>query len=61
VRLSSVDPFNLCGTLLTGDKVPAPAGNRILFRDGMPVATIIAGKSATCPSPAPSANSCTRI
>jgi ATP-dependent Lhr-like helicase len=42
VRVSAVDPLNLCGTLLPGDKVPALAGNRILFRDGLPVATWIA-------------------
>ncbi|ANN78431.1 DEAD/DEAH box helicase [Bordetella flabilis] len=44
VRVSAVDPLNLCGTLLPGDKVPALAGNRILFRDGLPVATWIARK-----------------
>jgi ATP-dependent Lhr-like helicase len=44
VCISGVDPLNLCGTLLPGDKVPALAGNRILFRDGLPVATVIAGK-----------------
>jgi ATP-dependent Lhr-like helicase len=44
VCISGVDPLNLCGTLLGGDKVPALAGNRILFRDGLPVATIVAGK-----------------
>ncbi|RJG14878.1 DEAD/DEAH box helicase [Massilia cavernae] len=44
VCISGVDPLNLCGTLLVGDKVPALAGNRILFRDGLPVATIVAGK-----------------
>jgi ATP-dependent Lhr-like helicase len=44
VCISGVDPLNLCGTLLPGDKVPALAGNRVLFRDGLPVATIIAGK-----------------
>jgi ATP-dependent Lhr-like helicase len=44
VCISGVDPLNLCGTLLAGDKVPALAGNRILFRDGLPVATIVAGK-----------------
>ncbi|MES2325163.1 MAG: DEAD/DEAH box helicase [Pseudomonadota bacterium] len=44
VCISGVDPLNLCGTLLPGDKVPALAGNRILFRDGVAVATIIAGK-----------------
>jgi ATP-dependent Lhr-like helicase len=44
VLISGVDPLNLCGTLLPGDKVPALAGNRILFRDGLPVATVVAGK-----------------
>ncbi|MES3026059.1 MAG: DEAD/DEAH box helicase [Pseudomonadota bacterium] len=44
VCIAGVDPLNLCGTLLPGDKVPALAGNRILFRDGLPVATIVAGK-----------------
>jgi ATP-dependent Lhr-like helicase len=44
VCISGVDPLNLCGTLLPGEKVPALAGNRILFRDGLPVATIVAGK-----------------
>jgi ATP-dependent Lhr-like helicase len=44
VCISGVDPLNVCGTLLPGDKVPALAGNRILFRDGVPVATIVAGK-----------------
>ena len=43
VCLSGVDPLNLCGTLLPGDKVPALAGNRVLFRDGVPVATVIGG------------------
>jgi ATP-dependent helicase Lhr and Lhr-like helicase len=42
--ISGVDPLNLCGTILPGEKVPALAGNRILFRDGLPVATIVAGK-----------------
>jgi ATP-dependent Lhr-like helicase len=44
VCIAGVDPLNLCGTLLPGNKVPALAGNRILFRDGLPVATIVAGK-----------------
>ncbi len=44
VCISGVDPLNLCGTLLPGEKVPALTGNRILFCDGLPVATIVAGK-----------------
>ncbi|KQQ97271.1 DEAD/DEAH box helicase [Massilia sp. Leaf139] len=44
VVISGVDPLNLCGILLPGDKVPALGANRILFRDGVPVATVVAGK-----------------
>jgi len=44
VRISGVDPLNLCGTLLAGDKVPALAGNRLLFRDGVLAAAQVAGK-----------------
>lgn len=53
VCISGVDPLNLCGTLLPGDKVPALAGNRVLFRDGLPVATIVAGKFRYLQSPDP--------
>jgi ATP-dependent Lhr-like helicase len=44
VSLSACDPLNLLGTLLPGNKVPAVAGNRLLYRDGVPVASLIAGK-----------------
>ncbi|HTO18189.1 MAG TPA: DEAD/DEAH box helicase [Pseudomonas sp.] len=44
IRVSGSDPLNLLGTLLPGEKVPALAGNRLLYRDGVPVATQIAGK-----------------
>jgi len=44
VCLSGSDPLNLVGTVLVGDKVPALAGSRVLYRDGMPVAALIAGK-----------------
>jgi ATP-dependent Lhr-like helicase len=44
VCISGIDPLNLCGTLLQGDKVPALAGNRLLFRDGVLVATQASGK-----------------
>jgi ATP-dependent Lhr-like helicase len=53
VAVSGVDPLNLCGILLPGDKVPALAGNRVLFRDGAPVATLVAGKFAYLQSPPP--------
>jgi ATP-dependent helicase Lhr and Lhr-like helicase len=42
--VSGADPLNLAGTLLPGAKVPALAGNRVLFRDGVPVAALVAGQ-----------------
>jgi len=44
VCLSGCDPLNLVGTVLVGDKVPALAGSRVLYRDGMAIAALIAGK-----------------
>ena len=44
VTLSGVDPLNLGGILLPGDKVAALGANRILFRDGLPVASIVGSK-----------------
>lgn len=43
ISLSAADPLNLVGTLLPGPRVPALTGNRILLRDGAPVATHVAG------------------
>ncbi|MNO72793.1 putative ATP-dependent helicase Lhr [compost metagenome] len=42
--VSASDPLNLIGTLLPGAKVPAVSGNRLLYRDGVPVASRIAGR-----------------
>lgn len=44
IAISAADPLNLVGILTPGRRVPALAGNRILFRDGVPVATLIAGE-----------------
>jgi len=44
VTVSACDPLNLLGTLLPGNKVPAVSGNRLLYRDGVPVATRVAGR-----------------
>jgi ATP-dependent helicase Lhr and Lhr-like helicase len=38
VALSGADPLNLVGILTPGDVVPALATNRILYREGIPVA-----------------------
>ncbi|HLD67304.1 MAG TPA: ATP-dependent DNA helicase, partial [Pseudomonas sp.] len=45
VALSAADPLNLVGTLLPGHKVPVLAGNRLVYRDGVPVAVTLAGKA----------------
>ncbi|WP_152224729.1 DEAD/DEAH box helicase [Pseudomonas sp. SCB32] len=44
VVVSAVDPLNLAGTLLPGRKVAALSGNRVLYRDGVPVGALIAGE-----------------
>jgi len=43
VAVSASDPVNLVGTVLPGDKVPSLAANRLVFKDGVPVATLIGG------------------
>jgi ATP-dependent Lhr-like helicase len=44
VSLSAADPLNVIGLLTPGGRVPALTGNRILYRDGLPVAALIAGE-----------------
>jgi len=44
VCLSGCDPLNLVGTVLAGDKVPALAGTRVLYRDGAPIAALVGGR-----------------
>jgi ATP-dependent Lhr-like helicase len=44
VVVSANDPLNLVGSLLPGSKVPAVSGNRVLYRDGVPVAARVSGK-----------------
>jgi ATP-dependent Lhr-like helicase len=38
--LSGADPLNLVGSIVPGEPVAGHAGNRILYRDGVPVAVI---------------------
>jgi ATP-dependent Lhr-like helicase len=38
VSVSAADPLNLVGIVTPGERLPALAGNRVLFRDGEPVA-----------------------
>lgn len=41
VSISAADPLNLLGSVMPGPRVAATTRNRILFRDGVPVATQI--------------------
>ncbi|HEY0781903.1 MAG TPA: ATP-dependent DNA helicase, partial [Thermoanaerobaculia bacterium] len=38
VSVSAADPLNLVGIATPGDRLPALAGNRLLYRDGEPIA-----------------------
>ncbi|HEX6203136.1 MAG TPA: ATP-dependent DNA helicase, partial [Thermoanaerobaculia bacterium] len=38
VAVSGADPLNLTGVLTQGDRLPALTGNRLLYRDGVPLA-----------------------
>jgi ATP-dependent Lhr-like helicase len=44
VTLSGADPLNLAGILTPGARVSSVASNRILLRDGAPLATLEAGR-----------------
>ena len=44
VSLSGADPLNLLGIVTPGARLPSLAGNRILYRDGLPIATYAAGE-----------------
>jgi ATP-dependent Lhr-like helicase len=40
VSLSGADPLNLVGLLTPGGRLPALTGNRVLYRDGVPIALL---------------------
>jgi ATP-dependent Lhr-like helicase len=44
VCVCGADPLNLVGSVAPGAKVPALTGNRVLYRDGVPAATLVAGE-----------------
>jgi ATP-dependent Lhr-like helicase len=44
VTLSAADPLNLQGVLTPGARIPAFTANRILFRNGLPVAELESGE-----------------
>ena len=40
IVISACDPLNVVGSLTPGDRVPAVLGNRIVFKDGVPVCSL---------------------
>ncbi|WP_042577859.1 DEAD/DEAH box helicase [Variovorax paradoxus] len=46
IALAASDPANLLGTIVNGPKVPRVAGARVVYRDGVPIATSVAGEFA---------------
>jgi len=45
VRVSACDPLNLAGILTPGPRIPAVYGNRVVYRDGVPVAAVENGQT----------------
>jgi len=43
IAVCGADPLNLVGSIVAGDKIPALSGSRILYRDGLPIATLVSG------------------
>ncbi len=43
LSIAAVDPLNLTGIVTPGDRIPAVSGNRILYRQGKPIAVSVAG------------------
>ena len=44
VSLSGADPLNLVGILTPGPRLAALTGNRLVYRDGVPIAVLSGGK-----------------
>jgi ATP-dependent Lhr-like helicase len=42
-RIAACDPLNLAGILTPGPRVPSVLGNRVVYRDGAPVASLESG------------------
>ena len=43
ITISASDPLNLTSIITSGDRVPSISGNRILYRNGVPIASSIGG------------------
>jgi ATP-dependent Lhr-like helicase len=44
ISVSGADPLNLVGIITPGARLPSLTGNRVLYRDGLPVATLAGGE-----------------
>ena len=44
LSVSGADPLNLVGVVTPGARLPALTGNRVLYRDGVPIAVAVAGE-----------------
>jgi ATP-dependent Lhr-like helicase len=44
VTISAADPLNLTGILTAEARIPAIAANRLLMRDGLPIAALVGGE-----------------
>jgi ATP-dependent Lhr-like helicase len=40
IAVSAADPLNLLGIVVPGSRLPAAAANRLLYRDGVPIAVL---------------------
>jgi ATP-dependent Lhr-like helicase len=45
VSLSGADPLNLVGIVTPGPRLAALTGNRVLYRDGIPIALYAGGEA----------------
>ena len=44
ISLSAADPLNLIGIMTPGARLPSLTGNRLLYRDGVPIAVYVGGE-----------------
>jgi ATP-dependent Lhr-like helicase len=44
ITINAADPLNLYGILTSGARIPAITANRILLRDGLPLAALVGGE-----------------
>ncbi len=55
LSVSGADPLNLVGILTPGARLPSLSGNRVLYRDGVPIALLAGGEVAFLTELAPAA------